>query len=319
MPPFPPAFRPAPLDRLALWAADTAARWLSRLPAIAAVAGFLLAFLAALHARPVTTAYRISTPQGGPPVRLALVTDLHSCRYGKNQSALLRRIERTAPDAVLLGGDIFDDRLPDANTLAFLDAAAARWPCFYVTGNHEFWSGRVGEMKDRVRARGIPVLDGAGVTLDVRGRKIDICGLDDPTYMEPREWHPPIRPSVDTNDPTCHIGPEWRRQLAAATAAARPDHAKILLTHRPERVSDYKNLGFDLVLAGHAHGGQVALPFGLLPGLYAPSQGWFPRYAGGLYDIAPGTRMIVSRGLARESLPLPRWFNRPELVAVTLE
>ena len=72
----------------------------------------------------------------------------------------------------------------------------------------------------------------------------------------------------------------------------------ILLTHRPELIDVYSQYDFDLVLSGHAHGGQWRIP-GILNGLYAPNQGIFPAYAGGLYE-QNGTIMIVSRGLARE-------------------
>ena len=89
------------------------------------------------------------------------------------------------------------------------------------------------------------------------------------------------------------------------------------MTHRPERVSDYAGSGFDLVLAGHAHGGQWRLP-GLINGVLAPNQGMFPTYAGGRYEIG-GATLIVSRGLARESTRVPRLFNRPELVVVDIE
>lgn len=307
------------LDRPARWATGFAARWLGRLLALAAAALVLSAALTAWYFRPVTTTYRLSTARGGPSVRLALVTDLHSCRYGKGQRDLLRRLEAVRPDAVFLGGDIFDDVLPDGNTLAFLDAVAARWPCFYVTGNHEFWSGRVREMKAAVRARGIAVLEGTGETVELRGRTFAVCGIDDPTYMEPGEWHPPKPDGLPADDPTCRIGNEWRRQLAAAEAAIIPGCTAILLSHRPERAADYRGKGFDLVLAGHTHGGQVALPFGLLDGLYAPSQGFFPKYAAGCFDIGGGTAMVVSRGLARESTPLPRWFNHPEVVVIDLD
>ena len=90
----------------------------------------------------------------------------------------------------------------------------------------------------------------------------------------------------------------------------------ILLIHRPENFEHYADLGFDLVLAGHAHGGQWRIP-GLLNGLYCPGEGLFPKYAGGLYQI-DGTTMIVSRGLAKESNFVPRIFNRPELVIIDI-
>lgn len=90
----------------------------------------------------------------------------------------------------------------------------------------------------------------------------------------------------------------------------------MLLSHRPELFETYQKYGFDLVLSGHAHGGQWRIP-GVLNGLFAPDQGLFPEYAGGRYDYAEGT-MIVSRGLARESTPVPRIFNRPEVVIVDI-
>ena len=87
----------------------------------------------------------------------------------------------------------------------------------------------------------------------------------------------------------------WREQLEAVTAAQDGETFSILLTHRPERVEDYAGRGFDLVLAGHAHGGQWRLP-GLINGLIAPNQGLFPRYAGGRYALDGDTTMIVSGG-----------------------
>ena len=108
----------------------------------------------------------------------------------------------------------------------------------------------------------------------------------------------------------------WREQLEAVTAALDGEHCSILMTHRPERTEDYAGRGFELVLAGHAHGGQWRLP-GLLNGLFAPDQGLFPTYAGGRYALGD-TTLLVSRGLARESTRLPRFYNRPELVMVEL-
>ena len=273
--------------------------WFRRLFLLCEATVATLGLLAAWYWRPVTTEYRIDTAQGGETIRLALVADLHSGRFGKNQSDLIRRLEAIRPDAVLLGGDIFDDRIPDDNTLAFLDAASARWPCYYVSGNHEYWSRRIDQMKAAVRARGIPVLEGDCIPFECRGRTIVLCGIDDPTWM----------PRAD-----------WLRQLdaAQASAAAHPDRTRILLTHRPEKALDYANRNFDLVLSGHAHGGQMALPLLLPDGLYAPNQGWFPECTTGRHDLPDGTPMLVTRGLSRERHPYPRWFNPPEILAIDL-
>ena len=91
----------------------------------------------------------------------------------------------------------------------------------------------------------------------------------------------------------------------------------ILLAHRPEYYETYCNYSFDLVLCGHAHGGQWRIPY-LINGLYAPNQGIFPKYAGGRYD-GDKTTMIVSRGLDIETTWVPRIFNRPELVIIDLQ
>jgi len=101
-----------------------------------------------------------------------------------------------------------------------------------------------------------------------------------------------------------------------ARKAALPPHFSLLLSHRPDMTDLYESLRFDLVVSGHAHGGQWRIPL-LLNGLYAPHQGLFPRYAGGLYRLN-GTNLLVSRGLSRETTPLPRIFNRPEVVIVDI-
>ena len=94
------------------------------------------------------------------------------------------------------------------------------------------------------------------------------------------------------------------------------DSYSILVTHRPERVESYAASGFDLIVAGHAHGGQARLP-GLINGVYAPNQGLFPNYAGGMYVLTAQTSMVVSRGLCRNVIP--RIFNPPELVIIDID
>lgn len=248
---------------------------------------------------PETTVVRVEAAEGAgeEPLRIAVVADLHSCRYGRGQRKLIRLVEETRPDLVLLPGDILDDKLDDGRALAFLTAAAKRWPCFYVSGNHEWWSGRVAEQKERVRACGVRVLEGECVAVDANGWRIDVAGVDDPTYMDDAEW---------------------TAQLDAAQAGRSPGRWGVLLSHRPEREEAYRGRGFGLVLAGHAHGGQMREPFGGR-GLYAPDQGWFPGVIAGAHDLGGGTTMVVSRGLARESTPYPRFFNRPEVVLVVAE
>ena len=263
-----------------------------------AAAAVLLAALA-LDARLIVREYRVEAAQITSPVRLAVIADFHGCDYGREAERLVREVEAAEPDVILLAGDIFDDDMPWEPSEALVRRLARRWPCFYVTGNHEYWSGRAEEICDIVTAAGATVLAGDGRTIDVRGQRLSICGVTDPDGE--RYVH----------------APDGQTQLARAKAAAENGAYAVLLAHRPERIAEYAAAGFDLVVSGHAHGGQVRLP-GLLNGLYAPDQGFLPAYAGGAYRVGD-TTLIVSRGLARESTRLPRVFNRPELVIVTLE
>lgn len=264
----------------------------------AASAGALLGLGgAACDKRLAVRCHTISSGKLTAPVRLALLADLHSCAYGPGQRELLEAMQRLAPqpDAVLLAGDIVDDRLPEKNAWNTLSALAARYPCFYVTGNHEKRGGAGERICKHIEELGIRVLRGDRAELDTRRRRsqrLQICGIDDQDFGQ------------------------YPAQLERAGASLEEGVFAVLLAHRPEYVRDYLHWGFDLVLCGHAHGGQWRLP-GLVNGLYAPGQGLFPRYAGGRYELGEAA-LLVSRGLARETIPIPRIFNRPELVAVDL-
>lgn len=240
------------------------------------------------------------------PIRIALVTDLHACAYGEGQRELLDAIGAEQPDLVLLGGDIFDEDMPRDRAVTFLRAVGERYPCWFVTGNHEYWSGADGFAEEMavLAESGITRLSGEAVTVEVRGSRISLCGVDDPSAWIPK------------NGFTGQTVGSFEEQVRRAAAQAEPGTYTVLLTHRPERLDLYAEAGFDLVLSGHAHGGQWRIP-GILNGLWAPNQGAFPALAGGQYE-KDGTVMIVSRGLARESFRVPRLYNRPELVTVEL-
>lgn len=240
------------------------------------------------------------------PVRIAFVTDLHSCAYGDGQRELLDAIDAQRPDIVLLGGDIFDHRLPEDNANAFLEQIGSRYPCYAVNGNHEYLSGAAAFRRrmEKLEACGVKRLSGETVTLEINGETLRISGLDDPFAWQ--------------NDRSFieHSEGSFFRQLEDTAASADGGAFNVLLTHRPEYLDDYAQYAYDLVLSGHAHGGQWRIP-GIINGLWAPNQGLFPAYAGGRYDSGALT-MIVSRGLARESTWLPRFYNRPELVIIEL-
>ncbi|MBQ2957464.1 MAG: metallophosphoesterase [Clostridia bacterium] len=271
----------------------------------------LILFLcAAFDHRLTVRNYTIDAPQLSDPVRIALITDLHSCYYGEQQKGLIEALHRQAPDLVLLVGDIFDDELPNKNSEAFIKGISGRYPCYYVTGNHEYWSGpeNVEVLLTFLKENGVFILSGDCETIYIGAQALNLCGVDDPaafTALSPASDVVPADPMTD-----------FTKQLDAVSEASDNGFYTLLLSHRPEYIDLYASRGFDLVLSGHAHGGQWRIP-GILNGLFAPNQGLFPDYTGGFYEL-DGTAMIVSRGLARESTPVPRIFNRPELVIIDL-
>ncbi len=242
--------------------------------------------------------YSIKTDKVKNPLRIALLTDLHSQYFGEGQVELLSLLDAQKPDVILMAGDIFDDEIPHDNTIITLQAIGARYPCYYVSGNHEYWTNQIDALKKIVRDDNIVVLEGETARFEINGETIEISGVDDPdidVYTEGKR--------------------SYGEQLAAVLAH-QTDNYHIFIAHRPERIADYLKGDFDLMLAGHAHGGQWRIP-GLLNGLLAPNQGLFPKYAGGRYGFDDKT-FIVSRGLTHTSTPVPRIFNRPELVIIDL-
>lgn len=236
------------------------------------------------------------------PVRIALISDLHSCKYAERQTELIDAISGQNPDLVCLVGDIFDDKLSDENAELFLAGISEKYPCYYVTGNHECWAGtQAFQKKMAILDRyGIVRLQNENKEIELYGQKLNICGIDDPDY--------------DFYDNQYQI----TDALYDVKSNLPNSNYTILLSHRPEYYSYYTSNGFDLVLCGHAHGGQWRIPGILENGLFAPDQGLFPKYTNGKYTYEK-TTMIVSRGLAKESTRVPRFYNKPEIVIIEIQ
>lgn len=267
---------------------------------LSAVALLAALAVAALWTGLAVRIYTVPTDKLTAPVRLVLLTDLHSTIHGEDQEKLVELIGEQNPDALLMAGDMADDEVPHRGVELLLAAVGEAYPCFYVTGNHEFWAEDTAEILDMFRTYGVTVLQGEGAALTVRGQALKIFGVDDPAGFD--------------TFPGEAVSPGWTAQFDACRGQLDGETFSVLLSHRPELVEVYRDSGFDLVAAGHAHGGQVRIP-GILNGLYAPNQGFFPQYAGGLYDLE-GTTLAVSRGLSISRLP--RVFDRPEIVVLDL-
>lgn len=237
---------------------------------------------------------------------IAIITDLHGCFYGDGQHELIKPLQNYRPDVIVLGGDIYDDQMPHTHTDTLLSQLTQITPnVYYVNGNHELYlpANQYTHIEHKIKSYGINILHGDGVNLPINNQasNIHLYGISDPVLME-----------------------KSHQELRTVGWHTNPDHINILLAHRPEHIDKYLQYPFDLVISGHAHGGQWQIPF-LLNGLFAPNQGLFPKYAGGDYHFdnahstSKHTQLIVSRGLAKESTRfVPRIFNRPELVFLTI-
>lgn len=251
--------------------------------------------LIALDERLTLRTYTVASPKLTAEVRLAVVTDFHS---SDNADDVMAMVASCAPDAVLMVGDMFDDDIanrPTERTLSLMRQLSAQYPCYYVSGNHEAWTGEMDALYQQTEEAGVTVLRMSSGVLTVRGQRIALCGIPDPYEM------------------VFSGAPDTEEQLRQALEEVDSADFTVLLAHRPELLTKYAQFPLDLVVSGHAHGGQVRIP-GVLNGLYAPNQGWFPKLAGGAY-AQDGTTLIDSRGLAVRTR-LPRIFNRPEVVLV---
>jgi predicted MPP superfamily phosphohydrolase len=249
-----------------------------------------------------TRNYKVDSPllAKDSNIKIALVSDLHSTVFGKDQSPLIEKIKEINPDLILLTGDIFDDLVPMIGTELLLDGISSIAPIYYVTGNHEYWSRNMREIRDILEMHGVNILSDEYRKTNIRGNEIILAGIEDPDkkYYE--------TPKYDQNS----VMEERFRELDTIKLY------KILMAHRPENIKIYRNYSFNLIVSGHTHGGQIRIPY-IINGLYAPDQGFFPKYSGGVYQHGDLTH-IISRGLSINP-KLPRIFNQPELVVIIIE
>ena len=222
--------------------------------------------------------------------RIAQISDLHNGNFGPGNGKVLKLLAETEPDIIVITGDLLDSRNTDVGAaLEFVRGAVEIAPCYYVSGNHENRVEAWRELRLGLLDLGVVVLEDEGVALEREGAEILLAGVRDPDF-----------------------GGDFDAALEAVTARVG---YTILLSHRPERMDRYAAAGADLVFSGHAHGGQIRIPF--LGGLIAPHQGWWTEYDSGMYREGD-TVMLVSRGVGNSIIPL-RINDRPEIILAILK
>ena len=231
--------------------------------------------------------------------RIVQVSDLHNTEFDKYNSTILAPIFHSEPDIIVITGDMIDSRNTNVDVaISFAQKAVNIAPVYYVNGNHE---KRVPEayekLKQGLTEAGGTILENNTTDITIGKETITLIGINDSTF--------PMELVDDT------MGQNVAHQLA--NIVPDNDNYKVLLAHRPEHFNAYVGQ-VDLVLSGHAHGGQFIIPF--VGGFVAPGQGLFPEYYSGSY-IKENTEMIVSRGIGNSIIPF-RVNNKPEIVIAEL-
>ncbi len=232
--------------------------------------------------------------------RIAHVSDLHNAEMGEDNEKLLTMLREADPDMIAITGDLIDSRNTNVEiALQFAQEAMKIAPCYYVSGNHEARVNEYEELKTGLISAGVIILEDTQTEISIEGQTITLIGVNDPSFQ------------------TDYLFGDSETVMNSKLTELHTDREAftILLSHRPELFDAYAEHDVDLVLSGHAHGGQFRLPF--IGGVVAPNQGLFPEYDAGIYTDG-NTNMLVSRGVGNSILPF-RINNRPEVILIELQ
>ena len=231
--------------------------------------------------------------------RIVQISDLHNAEFGENNEKLLLMLKQADADIIAITGDMINSRNTDVDVaISFAQKAVNIAPVYYVNGNHESRVlGEYEKLKQGLTDTGVTILENSSADITIGDETITLIGINDPTFR------------MELVDDT------MEQNIAHQLVNVIPDNDnyKVLLAHRPEYFDVYAGK-VDLVLSGHAHGGQFRIPF--IGGLVAPGQGFFPEYYEGSH-IKENTEMIVSRGIGNSIIPF-RINNKPEIIVAEL-
>jgi predicted MPP superfamily phosphohydrolase len=264
------------------------------MPVWLALAPYALALYGSSFGAHVLRRERVTVPVSGLPpgwrgARIVQLSDLHAGRHITTErlQRIARRAARLKPDVLVVTGDIVH------NSPAFARAAAeaiasipSKYGAYACLGNHDFWAGP-DEVEKELERAGVRVLRNRGVLLERGGDGLWLCGVDDP-------WN-------------------GRFDLPAALRGRPGGAATVLLSHQPNTWRRAQELGVQLQLSGHTHGGQVAMLW--LHRSLSLARIVTP-FVAGLYR-AGQSYLYVNRG-AGSVMPMVRIGARPEVTELTL-
>ena len=180
-------------------------------------------------------------PRAFDGCKIAHISDLHNTEIGKDNETLLNMLREAKPDIIAITGDLIDSRKTDvAAALHFAGEAVKIAPCYYVTGNHEARVSEYDALKTGLIKLGVTVLENEKTELEREGEKITLIGVKDPSFSSDYLFH----------------DEEAIMEAQLKALVDKDDGFTLLLSHRPELFEVYVTCNADLVLSGHAHGGQ---------------------------------------------------------------
>lgn len=267
-------------------------RLLALLALFALAAGFVYWQNFTLQVEPVELFFESLPPQFDG-LRVAELSDLHGRSFGKNNVRLLRTLQKARPDMICICGDLFDEQTDLTMLEPLLTGLTDIAPVYYVTGNHEWQVKNLREILQKMRAWGVTVLENEERVLFRGGAEMVVAGVHDPCGP------------YDMKTPAALV-----RELRSAQG----NDFILMLSHRNDELAMWSQLGVQLVLSGHCHGGVVRLPF--VGGVFGTRRELFPEYDAGVYR-QDGTTLFVSRGLGYTNVHF-RLFNRPHVPIMIL-
>lgn len=231
--------------------------------------------------------------------KIVQLSDYHNETSKKLNTDLLHEIQKVKPNIIVITGDLIDSKRTNLEVaIKFVGKLNDIAPVYLVAGNHEARIENYNTLKQELLKEGCIILENETSIIEINDNKINLIGIQDPQMAH--DAYAEDSAIIET---------------ALKNSKYDSNLFSILLSHRPELFETYVHHDIDLVLTGHAHGGQIRIPF--IGGIIAPNQGFFPNYTNGLFN-KNNTYMVVNRGIGNSLFPF-RINNRPEFVTITLK
>ena len=238
----------------------------------------------------------------GTSIKILQITDVHDKGLVKDDSRrLLELVKKADADVLVITGDLADRSAVDFTNILSLSSELKSQiqNVFFVPGNHEQSKPMMKELYEGLSSLGIKVLMDSGTVYKKGNVRINICGIN---Y--------PFRETSYVSGPAAE-----KKALGKALKGIDTDSYTVLLSHSPKIADSISGKPFDLILAGHTHGGQVRLP--LMGSIFRFDSDFFGKYDKGLFKLDSGAELYVDSGLGTSILPV-RFCDRADITLITI-